>query len=215
MGSIIGDTQPQVLYFNAIPIRAESVQKLSPKRQVYRFVLDPCQELHGLPAVVIVKGMKEGWHDEFEEEKKNYERFKSLQGLVIPVFFGEGTFNDGPIIILSEVVGKTLYELSFSKATISLDGLRVRLENALESIHLLGAEYLDQQLSNFILCDTGEIMIVDFEQIDFPPDLEVFRESVNYGGVGTLLYYFSNTRERINRMPEDVYQRGPPYMFIG
>ena len=204
-----------MLYFNAVPIRAESVQKLSPRRQVYRFILDPCQELHGLPKVVIVKGMKEGWHDEFEEEKKNHERFKSLQGSVIPVFFGEGTFNDGPIIILSEVVGKTLYELSFSKVAISLDELRVRLENALESIHLLGAEYLDQQLSNFILCDTGEIMIVDFEQIDFPPDLEVFRRSVNYGGVGTLLYYFSDTRERISRMPEDVYQRGPPYMFIG
>lgn len=194
-----------MLYFNAIPIRAESVQKLSPKRQVYRFVLDPCQELHGLPTVVIVKGMKEGWHDEFEEEKKNYERFKSLQGSVIPVFFGEGTFNDGPIIILSEVVGKTLYELSFSKAAISLDELRVRLENALESIHLLGAEYLDQQLSNFILCDTGEIMIVDFEQIDFPPDLEVFRESVNYGGVGTLLYLFNVTRENNSRLAHDNF----------
>ncbi|KAJ5343262.1 uncharacterized protein N7506_003086 [Penicillium brevicompactum] len=124
---------------------------------------------------------------------------------IIPVFFGEGTFNDGPIIILSEVVGKTLYELSFSKAAISLDELRVRLENALESIHLLGAEYLDQQLSNFILCDTGEIMIVDFEQIDFPPDLEVFRQSVNYGGVGTLLYLFNVTRENNSRLAHDNF----------
>lgn len=121
------------------------------------------------------------------------------------MFFGEGTFNDGPIIILSEVVGKTLYELSFSKAAISLDELRVRLENALESIHLLGAEYLDQQLSNFILCDTGEIMIVDFEQIDFPPDLEVFRQSVNYGGVGTLLYLFNVTRENNSRLAHDNF----------
>lgn len=206
-----------MFYLNTAPIRAKTVQKLCPRREVYRFTLDTCHELHGLPTVVIVKRIKDGWHDEFEEEKRNYERLKSLQGSVVPTFFGEGTFNDSPIIIISEVVGKTLHELAHSMATISSDELRGPLEKALEQIHSLGAEYLDQKLDNFILCNTGEIMIVDLEQVDYPPDLKnfSFRESVNYGGVGCLLYLLDDIRQRKSQMARDNFLPGGPYALTG
>lgn len=189
----------KVFYLNSIPIRAETVKRLDPHRQVYRLELETCQELHGLPTVVIIKKRNEDRPDESQQEIEVYEKFKSLQGSVIPTFLGQGTFDDSPMIILSEVVGRTLSELAYSEVHISVDvvELRRQLEIAMNCIHSLGAEYLDQQLGNFILCDTGKIMIVDFEQIDFPPDLEEFKQSVNFGGVGSLLYLFNDARKRM------------------
>lgn len=185
----------------------ESAQRLDPRREVYRLNLETCQGLQGLPSVVIIKKRKEDSHDGYQQEIENYERLRRLQGSVIPTFFGQGTFNDGPAIIISEVVGTTLRDIAYGDLQISSDELRHKLEIAMESIHCLGAEYLDQRLDNFILCKTGEIMIVDMEQVYFPPDLEVFKESVNYGGVGSLLYLFNDTRERKNQSTDCVYGR--------
>lgn len=205
----------QVFYFNTIPIRVETVQNLDPRRAVYRLILDKCQELHGLPTVVIIKKMKDGWHDEFEQEKEAYERLKSLQGSVIPTFFGEGTFNGSPIIIISEVVGKTLHDLAHRKVPISLGELQRLLEKAMWLLHSCGAEYLDQRLDNFFLCDTGEVMIVDLEQVTFPRDLEYWKDSVNYGGVGSLLYLFNDIRETKSRITLDTFVLGKPYISNG
>ncbi|KAJ5555692.1 hypothetical protein N7535_008126 [Penicillium sp. DV-2018c] len=215
MDPVLEGRQPQVFYFNTVPIRAETVQTLDPRREVYRLNLDTCQDLHGLPTVVIVKKMKDNWHDEFEQEKEAYERLKSLQGSVIPTFFGSGTFNGSPIIIISEVVGKTLHDLAHSGVPVSLDELRRLLEKAMWLLHSCGAEYWDQRLDNFFLCDTGEIMIVDLEQVRFPTDLEDWKDSVNHGGVGSLLYLFSDIRERKSRIIPDNFLLGKPYIWSG
>jgi hypothetical protein len=204
-----------VFYFNTVPIRAEAVQTLDPRREVYRVNLDPCQHLHGLPAVVIIKKMKDDWHDEFEHEQVAYKRLKSLQGSVIPTFFGQGTFNDSPVIIISEVVGKTLYNLAHSGVPVSLDELQRLLEKAMGLLHSCGAEYLDQRLDNFFLCDTGEVMIVDLEQVRFPLDLKEWKDSVNYGGVGSLLYLFNGIRERKGRITQGDFLLGKPYILVG
>jgi serine/threonine protein kinase len=205
----------KVFYFNTVPIRAETVQNLDRRREVYRLNLDICQELHGLPTVVIIKKMKDGWHDEFEQEKEAYERLKSLQGSVIPTFFGQGTFNGSPVIIISEVVGKILHDLTHSRVPISSDELQRPLEKAMCLLHSCGAEYLDQRLDNFFLCDTGEVMIVDLEQVRFPLDLEDWKHSVNYGGVGSLLYLFNDIRERKSRITRDNFLLGEPYILSG
>ena len=186
----------KVFYFNTVPIRVETVRKLHPRREVYRLNLEKCQELHGLPTVLVIKEMKDGWQEEFDQEKKAYRSLECLQGIVIPTFFGQGTFEDSPILILSEVIGITLYELAYSMVPVSLDKLRHQLEKALELVHSQGAEYLDQRLDNFFLCDTDQVMIVDLEQVRFPSDLEDWKDSVNYGGVGSLLYLFNDIRER-------------------
>ncbi|KAJ5577138.1 hypothetical protein N7535_004064 [Penicillium sp. DV-2018c] len=195
MDPVLEEARCQVFYFNTVPLRAQTVQKLDPRREVYRLVLDTCQELHGPLTIVIIKGMKDGWHDEFENEKKAYQRLESLQGSVIPTFFGQGTFNGSPVIVISEVVGKTLHALAHSGVPIFLDKLRFKLEKAMCLVHSCGAEYLDQRLDNFLLCDTGEVMIVDLESVEFPSNLEDWKESINYGGVGSLLYLFADIRE--------------------
>lgn len=82
-------------------------------------------------------------------------------------------------------------------------------------LHSPGAEYLDQQLHNFFLCGTGEVMIVDLEQVRFPLDLEDWEYSVNYGDVGSLLYIFDVTRKRKSRMIRDNSLLGEPYILGG
>lgn len=50
----------KISHFNTAPILVESIQKLDPCREVYRLNLDPCQDLHGLPTIVVVeKGERE------------------------------------------------------------------------------------------------------------------------------------------------------------
>lgn len=205
----------KVFYFNTVPIRAETVQKLDPRREVYRLNLDTRQESHGLPTVVIIKKIKDDWHDEFEHEKEAYKRLESLQGSVIPTFFGQGTFNGSPVIVISEVVGKTLYDLAHSGVPISLDELQRRLEKVMWLLHSCGVEYLDQRLDNFFLCDTGEVMIVDLEQVRFPLDLDEWKHSINYGGLGSLLYLFNDIRERKSRRTQDDFLFREPYILSG
>jgi len=159
--------------------------------------------------------MKDGWRDEFEEEIQAYGRLESLQGSVIPTFLGQGTFNGSPIIIISEVVGKTLHALAHSGVPISLDKLRFQLEKAMCLLHSRGAEYLDQRLDNFFLCDTGEVMVVDLEAVRFPPNLEDWEESINYGGVSSLLTLFVDIRERKSRTIWDKFVFGGPNVFSG
>lgn len=175
----------------------ESCQKLDPRREVYRLNLEKCQDLHGLPTTIVVKKMKEDWEDEFEQEIQIYDRLKDLQGIAIPVFFGRGTFNYYPVIILSEIIGRTLKDIAHSNLTICQKELRRQLEKPINLLYSCGAEYLDERLDNFFLCDAGGIMIVDLEQIEFPVDVgDRFKESINFGGVGSILYLFNKIRER-------------------
>jgi len=107
---------------------------------VYRLHLEPCQNLHGLPTIVVVKKVKEDYHDEFQHEIETYHRLNDLQGLAIPTFFGQGTFNDSPIIIMSEVVGITLRKLAHSSLSVCLEELQHRLEKPMVLLHSHGAE---------------------------------------------------------------------------
>ncbi|KAJ5618621.1 hypothetical protein N7528_006732 [Penicillium herquei] len=159
--------------------------------------------------------MKEEWESEFQQEIEVYEKFKSIQGSVIPIFFGQATFDDSPAIIISEVIGTNLLEFARSMVPISEEELRSKLEKPMHAIHSLGAEYLDQRLDNFILCDTGEIMVVDLEQVDFPPDLDEWKKGVNYGGVGSLLYLFYQLRERKMLYLSGECTGGPTPSYLG
>ncbi|CAI7629906.1 unnamed protein product [Penicillium discolor] len=196
MDSLSEKTQLQSsFYFGGTPIRAEIVERLHPSREVYRLKLEIHQDLHGLPRVVILKKRKNGWEDEFQQEIKVYEKLKSLQGFVIPNLFGQGTFDNCPVLILSEVAGRTLLNIARDPSDVPMEKLRYELENAMEALHSHGAKYLDQRLDNFLLCDTGAFMIVDLEQVEFPSDLKDWKHSINYGGVGSLLYLFNAIRK--------------------
>ena len=58
-------------------------------------------------------------------------------------------------------------------------------------------------------------MIVDLEQVTFPRDLEDWKDSVNYGGVGSLLYLFNDIRETKSRITLDTFVLGKPYISNG
>ncbi|KAK0732275.1 hypothetical protein B0H67DRAFT_478096, partial [Lasiosphaeris hirsuta] len=42
-----------------------------------------------LPTNIVLKKQKEEWGDEFDTEKATYEKLKCLQGLVIPICYGQ------------------------------------------------------------------------------------------------------------------------------
>lgn len=79
---------------------------------VHRLELDQRSPRPGLPRTVILKQQKDGWEEEFQNEIHVYDRLKELQGAVIPRFLGQGSFNGLPALILSEVVGTTLYDFA-------------------------------------------------------------------------------------------------------
>lgn len=101
---------------------------------------------------------------------------------------------------MSEVVGRTFKDLAHSNLHILLEEPRRQLEKSMELLYLHDVKYLDERFDNFFLCDAGGIMIIDLEYVEFPPVVEdLFEESINYRGVGSLLYLFNDIRERKDR----------------
>lgn len=100
-----------------------------------------------LPQTIIVKQPKEGWSDEFAQEEQAYTKLKDLQGGVIPQLFRQGYFDGVPALILSEVVGTTLYDLTRSKKVhvhrTTLETLESELETVFKTLSTYGAIYWD------------------------------------------------------------------------
>lgn len=168
-----------------------SVKQLNKSRPtVLRLELD--QPRLGLPGTVIVKQQKDKWDDEFRNEILAYERLKALQGTVIPTLFGQGSFNERPALILSEVDGITLRELA--KTDVQEKTLEIQLEKAIKALHEKGAEYGDLNLGNFLFCKNGEVVIVDLEEVEFPDKRQPWEGSVNLAGAGYQMSRFKYIR---------------------
>ncbi|PYH97163.1 hypothetical protein BO71DRAFT_396434 [Aspergillus ellipticus CBS 707.79] len=92
-------------------IIAGEVELLDQQRTVSRLKLEPGSFRYTIPPTatsVIVKQQKDGWEREFEDEKKTtYLRLKTLQGEVLPYFYGAGYFDGLPVLILSDIDGIT------------------------------------------------------------------------------------------------------------
>ncbi|CAI7641164.1 unnamed protein product [Penicillium glandicola] len=196
----------QTLYLGDQPITATEVTRLDPNRTVYRVKIEPFGDL---PQTIIVKNQKEGWLEEFQQEIQAYEKLKKLQGTVIPQFFGQGFFNGFPALILSEVIGITLYDLARSKSDIQEDILKTQLEKVFNLISEYGAVYWDQKVDNFLFCEDencgdGKVMIVDLEQVQFPDKFRSWELEVNPDGAYSLMTDFTYIR-RPNRGPSPVH----------
>ena len=148
---------------------ATKVEQLDPGREtLYRLELNLDSFRHTIPATatVIVKQQKDEWEEEFRSEIKAYDKFKELQGTVIPHFFGHGSFNRLPALILSEVAGTTLYDLARDKeCKVQDETLESQLEEVFAVLSGYGAVYWDQKLDNFLLSDNDMVMVVDLEQV--------------------------------------------------
>lgn len=113
------------------------VEPLDPQRPVFRLTLssplplvDPTAAMDA-PSTVIVKQQKINWEDEFKQEIQAYEKLKELQGTVIPIFYGQGSFNDLDAFVISEVKGVTLHDLARANFGVQEDALKMHLKKAL------------------------------------------------------------------------------------
>lgn len=182
---------------------------MNAQRPVYRFEIGPSSFRHTIPSsvnTVIVKQQKDGWEEEFWNEKNTYDRLQDLQGTVIPHLYGQGTLDGLPALILSEVIGPTLYDIARNDSfDIEKKALKAHLEKVFNTLTEYGAMYWDQKIDNFIFCDNGDfensrVMVVDLEQVQFPGEFRPWQFLINNGGAKTLLRGIMDTREP-NRPP--------------
>ncbi|OIW31923.1 hypothetical protein CONLIGDRAFT_667740 [Coniochaeta ligniaria NRRL 30616] len=119
-----------------------------------------------LPDTVIVKTLKPDWDEEFDTEISMYGRLKPIQGVVVPVFYGETQVDDGDggtrAMLLSDVGGKQLAVVSCGD--YEADDLRGMLKTAIGAIYRLGVSPCDANLVNCHVVAGNRIMIVDHEQ---------------------------------------------------
>lgn len=172
------------------------IEQLDPNRTLYRVTIEP---VNGLPSTVVVKQQKEGWAEEFQRETEAYARMKDLQGNLIPQLFGRGDFDGVPSLFLSEIVGITLHDLARSKKSVNEETMKSQLQTVFRSLSAYGAIYWDQRLDNFLLCDNGDcnsskVMVVDFEQVQFPATFHSWQLNVNQEGARSLMRDFRDIR---------------------
>lgn len=202
----------KVFYLDNNPVLVTTVQQLNPQREtVHRLQIKPGSLQSHIPpnaSTVIVKQKKEEWDQEFEDEKIAYQRLSTIQGDVITQFYGEGMYNDLPAIFLSDISGRNLHDLAHSTSEVQETALRAELEKAMKILYDLGAEYWDQKLDNFILSDSGRIVIIDLEQVQFPESLDPWERHINLGGVGYLIRRFRGIRAPENQKAYNKWKVG-------
>ncbi|KAK4102670.1 hypothetical protein N658DRAFT_566192 [Parathielavia hyrcaniae] len=132
-----------------------------------------------LPSHVVLKQQKETGEamineEQFGTEVKAYSRLKSLQGAVIPTFYGRSRYNGTRAMILEYLGGVSLS--SPEGATLRLEELSALLQPCYRALHALGVHHDDPNLANFQLVN-GNIMVMDLESAVFDmsaDDLEYF-----------------------------------------
>lgn len=121
-----------------------------------------------LPDRLVLKKAKEGWLEEFENEKLMYERLQSLQGRVIPIFYGETECEGARALVLSEVTGIMPWEQKLPP--LEARQFTELVETAFQELNALGLAYDDVKLDNLILVQ-DRVVLVDLESV-YEPSLE-------------------------------------------
>ncbi|EEU39778.1 uncharacterized protein NECHADRAFT_79613 [Fusarium vanettenii 77-13-4] len=129
-----------------------------------------------LPSRIVIKKLKPGWNDEFENEKSMYERLLCLQGTLIPKCFGETTVHNNRALILSEVDGVEACSQKFP--CLEPPEFQRRIEEAFAELAQFGLAYGDLKLDNFLLVG-DRVVIVDLESVweDTPDEIEYANET--------------------------------------
>lgn len=132
-----------------------------------------------LPNHIVVKKRKPDWNEEFENERNMYQRLKSLQGSVIPRFYGDAICEGSPALILSEVVGVLPFQQKLPP--LPREEFQKRVESALEELRKFGLSYDDVKLDNMLLVEK-QLVFVDLESVSesSPEDSDALFESGVY-----------------------------------
>ena len=125
-----------------------------------------------LPARVVLKLLKPGWGDEFDNEKLMYNKLRDLQGIHIPTFFGEAEYAGQRALLISYVNGDTLDNITHLEAA----DLERKLKDAFASLQPYGVAQEDHNLNNYILVDDQRIVIIDLERVLEPLSADHFQE---------------------------------------
>ncbi|RTE73404.1 hypothetical protein BHE90_012173 [Fusarium euwallaceae] len=139
---------------------------------VLRLRVDPSplqQFIHGVvgfaPQLRQGKEEEHGDADELmDTEIRAYERLKPVQGVVVPVYYGQVRCNGSRSIIVQDVGGTSLREPE--GMLLELDEFVRLLEECYTALISFGVNLEDSQLGNFILVD-GKVMAVDLEMVSF------------------------------------------------
>lgn len=96
-----------------------------------------------------------------------YARLSALQGLIIPVYFGEASLEGRRALVLSDIGRVTLCDQpSLQRGS---NGVSRMTDAAFRALTKFGVEYGDIKLGNFHLVSASEgdrVMIVDLESIE-------------------------------------------------
>lgn len=126
-----------------------------------------------LPDDVILKKQKNGWEEEFENERAAYDKLRCLQGHVIPVLFGQVNYNGVRALILSDIGGASMAEaggaLLEDGEILNETDLQIMLYEALGAMAACGISHDDIKLDNFRRVERAgkrAIMVIDLERVD-------------------------------------------------
>lgn len=163
---------------------------------------------------IIIKQQKEDWEEEFEDEQTAYTKLKDLQGKVIPYFYGQGYYDGLPALVLSDIPGITLEDLTRSNEEVPENLIKSYLEDVFDKLSKYQAFYLDQKLDNFILCGDREhgydkVMAVDLEQVEIPDQVRPWHWYINQEGARSLMEEFRYRRNpRHESTPLEMWKVG-------
>ena len=118
-----------------------------------------------LPLRIVLKRQKEGWEDEFDNEKSIYEALTPIQGKVVPVCYGEAECPETDMtgtraLVLSDVGGVSLHE--DGAAGLTVQQVEAMLSESFSGLSNLQVSHDDFKLDNYRLVG-DKIIIIDFD----------------------------------------------------
>ncbi|KAL2109882.1 hypothetical protein VUR80DRAFT_1888 [Thermomyces stellatus] len=117
-----------------------------------------------LPKRFILKKKKNGWDDEFDNEKAMYARPEAFQGALIPICYGEVEFEGSRALVMSVIDGRKLSEVT----DLTVERVKELAESALLPLQHHGVVPDDMKLDNFILVREDRLVLIDLEHVDEP-----------------------------------------------
>jgi hypothetical protein len=115
------------------------------------------------------------------------------------------TYDASKTLVLSAIVGTTLYELASDNFPESKDeALGGQFAKALKVLTSYGIEYFDEKLDNFLMLEDGRVTIVDLEHVRFNKS-KAWEESSHRASLGSLMREFKRIREPNRQLDASVY----------
>lgn len=116
---------------------------------------------------------KNGWDDEFDNEKAMYARLEAFQGVLIPICYGEVEFEGSRALVMSVIDGRKLSEVT----DLTVERVKELAESALLPLQHHGVVPDDMKLDNFILVRGDRLVLIDLEHVDEPDIPEEMTET--------------------------------------